>query len=37
VISALIGRIFLGEALTVRRVLVCLTITVGAVCIGYAR
>jgi uncharacterized membrane protein len=37
VISALIGRVFLGEALTLRRVLVCLTITVGAVCIGYAR
>jgi drug/metabolite transporter (DMT)-like permease len=36
VFSALIGRIFLGEVLTVRRLLVCLTVTLGAVCIGYA-
>lgn len=37
VFSALIGRIFLGEALSVRRVLVCVTVTLGAVLIGYAR
>ncbi len=34
--SVLIGRVFLDEALTVRRVLVCLTVMLGAVCIGYA-
>jgi drug/metabolite transporter (DMT)-like permease len=37
VFSALIGRIFLGEALTLRRALVCLAVTAGAVLIGYAR
>lgn len=37
VFSALIGRLFLGEALSVRRALVCLTVTAGAVLIGYAR
>ena len=37
VFSALIGRIFLGEPLTVRRALVCLTVAAGAVLIGYAR
>lgn len=36
VFSVLIGRMFLGEALTVRRALVCLTVTLGALCIGYA-
>ena len=36
VFSALIGRIFLGEALGWRRALVCLTVTAGAVLIGYA-
>jgi drug/metabolite transporter (DMT)-like permease len=36
VFSALIGWLFLGERLTPRRLLVCLTVTVGAVCIGYA-
>ena len=36
VFSALIGRFFLGEVLTTRRVLVCLAVTVGALCIGYA-
>lgn len=35
VFSALIGRIFLGEALTGRRILVCVAVTLGAVCIGY--
>jgi drug/metabolite transporter (DMT)-like permease len=34
--SVLIGRIFLGESLTLRRVLVCLTVILGALCIGYA-
>jgi uncharacterized membrane protein len=28
---------FLGERLSVRRALVCLTVTAGAVLIGYAR
>jgi len=37
VFSALIGRFLLGESLTLRRVLVCLTVTTGAVLIGYAR
>jgi len=37
VFSALIGRIFLGEALSLRRALVCLTVTAGAALIGYAR
>jgi drug/metabolite transporter (DMT)-like permease len=37
VFAAIIGRVFLGEALTPRRVLVCLAVTVGAVCIGLAR
>jgi drug/metabolite transporter (DMT)-like permease len=37
VFSALIGRFFLGEPLTLRRALVCLTVTAGAVLIGYAR
>lgn len=37
VFSALIGRILLGEALSLRRALVCLTVTAGAVLIGYAR
>ncbi|HYL03832.1 MAG TPA: EamA family transporter [Steroidobacteraceae bacterium] len=36
VFSALIGRVLLGEALTVQRILVCLTVTLGAVCIGYS-
>jgi uncharacterized membrane protein len=35
VFSALIGRVVLGEALTVRRVLVCLAVAVGAACIAY--
>ena len=37
VFSALIGRFLLGESLTLRRALVCLTVTAGAVLIGYAR
>ncbi|HEX4619314.1 MAG TPA: EamA family transporter [Steroidobacteraceae bacterium] len=37
VFAALIGRTFLGEALTRRRALVCLAVTAGAVLIGYAR
>ena len=36
VFSALIGRFFLGEVLTPRRLLVCGAVTLGAVCIGYA-
>lgn len=36
VFSALIGRLFLGEVLTLRRLAVCLAVTLGAVCIGYA-
>jgi drug/metabolite transporter (DMT)-like permease len=35
VFSALIGRLVLGETLTGRRILVCLIVTLGAVCIGY--
>jgi len=37
VFAALIGRVFLGEALTPRRLLVCLAVVSGAVCIGLAR
>lgn len=37
VFSALIGRVFLAEKLTTRRLLVCLAVTAGAVCIGSAR
>lgn len=37
VFATLIGRVFLGEALTPRRLLVCLAVTAGAVCIGVAR
>jgi drug/metabolite transporter (DMT)-like permease len=37
VFSALIGRIFLGENLSLRRLLVCLAVTAGALLIGYAR
>jgi drug/metabolite transporter (DMT)-like permease len=36
VFSALLGRIVLGEALTGRRILACIAVTLGAVCIGYA-
>lgn len=36
VFSALIGRLFLAEKLTTRRLLVCLAVTLGAVCIGAA-
>lgn len=36
VFAALIGRIFLGESLTMRRALVCLAVTAGAVFVGYA-
>jgi drug/metabolite transporter (DMT)-like permease len=35
VFAALIGRMFLGEALTLRRVAACAVVTIGAVCIGY--
>lgn len=37
VFSALIGRVFLGERLSVRRALMCLAVAAGAVLIGYAR
>ncbi len=37
VFSVLIGRVFLGETLSLRRALVCLAVTAGAVLIGYAR
>jgi len=36
VFSALLGRIVLGEALTPRRILACMVVALGAVCIGYA-
>jgi len=36
VFSALLGRMVLGEALTRRRILACIAVTLGAVCIGYA-
>lgn len=36
VFSALIGRFFLGEGLSLRRGLVCLAVTAGALLIGYA-
>jgi len=37
VFSAFLARVVLKEALTPRRLLVCLAVTVGAVCIGWAR
>ena len=33
--AALIGRLFLGETLTLRRIAACLAITIGAVCLGH--
>jgi drug/metabolite transporter (DMT)-like permease len=36
VFSALIGRLVLRETLSVGRILACLAVTIGAVCIGYA-
>jgi drug/metabolite transporter (DMT)-like permease len=33
--AAIIGRLFLGEKLTLRRVAACLAITIGAVCLGH--
>jgi drug/metabolite transporter (DMT)-like permease len=36
VFSVLLGRIVLGEALTPRRILACMVVALGAVCIGYA-
>jgi drug/metabolite transporter (DMT)-like permease len=36
VFSALIGRVVLGEALSLRRILACSVVTLGAVCISYA-
>jgi len=34
VFAVLIGRVFLGEALTLRRVTACAIVAVGAVCLG---
>jgi uncharacterized membrane protein len=34
VFAALIGRIFLGEALTVRRVTACAVVALGAFCLS---
>ena len=36
VFAALLGRLFLGEVLTTRRVAACLVIAAGAACLGYA-
>jgi uncharacterized membrane protein len=35
--AALLGRVFLGERLTLLRALACVTIAAGAVCLGMAR
>ncbi len=35
VFAVLIGRLFLGEALTTRRIVACLVVAAGAVCLGY--
>jgi uncharacterized membrane protein len=35
VFAALIGRVFLGETLTLRRVAACVVVAFGAVCLGY--
>jgi drug/metabolite transporter (DMT)-like permease len=35
VFAILIGRVFLGEALTVRRLTACAMVAVGASCVGY--
>ena len=37
VFAALIGRIFLGETLTVTRVAACIVVAVGAICLGYSQ
>ena len=37
VFSAVLGRVVLGERLTRRRVLVCVAVALGAVCIGWTR
>lgn len=35
VFAALIGRVFLGERLTPKRIIACAVVTLGAVCLGY--
>lgn len=35
VFAALIGRVFLGERLTAKRIIACAIVTLGAVCLGY--
>jgi drug/metabolite transporter (DMT)-like permease len=35
VFAALIGWLFLGEALTMRRIMACAVVALGAVCLGY--
>ncbi len=37
VFAALLGRLFLSETLTLRRVAACVVIACGAACLGYAR
>lgn len=37
IFAALIGWLFLGEGLSVRRLLACIIVAAGAICIGYAR
>ncbi|HEY6334298.1 MAG TPA: DMT family transporter [Alphaproteobacteria bacterium] len=35
VFAAAIGRIFLGESFTIRRLVACIAISIGAICLGY--
>jgi drug/metabolite transporter (DMT)-like permease len=35
VFAAVIGRIFLGESFTIRRLVACIAISIGAICLGY--
>jgi uncharacterized membrane protein len=35
VFATLIGRVFLGEAVTARRAAACVVVAFGAICIGY--
>jgi len=36
VFAALIGRLYLGEALTPRRIAACAIVAIGAICLGYS-
>lgn len=35
VFAVLIGWLFLGETLTLRRIIACAVVAIGAICLGY--